>query len=71
MDEVEKERELKLRAKERSTALEQRAKLDAEKVARLSGERDEQRQTSERLCLERGTICGECDQAVRERDEAR
>ena len=70
MDEVEKERELKLRAKERSTALEQRAKLDAEKVARLSGERDEQRQTSERLHLERSTVHGERDLAVRERDEA-
>ena len=35
LDEVGKERELKLRAKERSTVLEQRAKLDAEAVARL------------------------------------
>jgi len=67
---VEKERELKLRAEERSTALEQREKLDVEKVAWLSGERDEQRQTSERLRLEHGTICEERDQAVQEHDEA-
>ena len=33
LDEVEKERELKLRAEERSTALEQRAKLDIEMIA--------------------------------------
>ena len=51
-------------------ALEQRAKLDAEAIARLCEERDEQCRTSERLRLERGTICGEHNQAVRERDEA-
>ena len=38
LDEVEKERELKLRAEERSMVLEQRAKLDAEAVTRLHGE---------------------------------
>ena len=70
LGEMEKERELRLRAEERSMALEQRAKLDAEAVTRLRGERDEQRQTSERLRLECGTICGEHDQAVRERDKA-
>ena len=61
LDEVGKERELRLWAKERSTALEQRAKLDVEVVARLHGERDEQHQTSERLRLECGMICGEHD----------
>ena len=42
-------------------ALEQRVKLDTEEVAWLRGERDEQCQTSERLRLEHGTICGERD----------
>ena len=70
LDEIGTERELKLRAEERSMALEQRVKLDAEAVARLPGERDEQYQTSERLRLERGTVHRERDQAVRERDEA-
>ena len=49
LDKVGKEQELKLRAEERSVALEQRAKLDAEVIARLRGEREEQRKTSERL----------------------
>jgi len=40
---VEKEQEPKLEAKERSTALQQRANLDAEVVARLCRERDELR----------------------------
>ena len=70
LEEVGKERELRLQAEERSAALEQRAKLDAEAIARLCGERDEQRQTLKRLRLELGTICGEHDQAVQEHDEA-
>ena len=70
LDELEKEWELKLRAEGRSMALEQRVKLDTETVARLHGEQDEQLQTSERLHLECGTVHGECDQAIRERDEA-
>ena len=45
-------------------------KLDAEEIARLHGERDEQRQTLKRLRLELGTICGEHDQVVWECDEA-
>ena len=70
LEEVGKERELKLRAEERSMALEQRSKLDAEVIARLCEERDEPRRTSERLRFERGMIYGERDQAVRECDEA-
>ena len=51
-------------------ALEQRDEVGKEVVAWLHGEQDEQRQTSERLRSERGTICGECDLAVWEDDEA-
>ena len=68
---MEKERELKLGAKERSVALQQRVSLDAEAIARLCKERDELRQTAERLRLKHGTARGERDQAVQERDEAR
>ena len=60
--EVEKEQELKLGAKERSTALQQRVSLDTEIIARLRKERDELRQTMERLCSEHGVACGERDQ---------
>ena len=45
-------------------ALEQRAKLDAEAVARLRREPNEVLKTSERLRTERGTVRGERDQAV-------
>ena len=51
-------------------ALQQRVNLDAEAVARLCNERDELCQTTERLCSEHGTTHRECDQAVREHDEA-
>ena len=51
-------------------ALEQRAKLDAEMVARLRMERDELRYTMERLRSEHGTAYEERDQVVQERDEA-
>ena len=47
--EVEKERDLKLGAKEKLVALEKRASLDAVTVARLRKERDELIQTAERL----------------------
>ena len=40
-------------------------------IARLRGERDELRQTEERLCLERGIAHEDHDRAIRERDEAR
>jgi len=69
--EVERERDLKLEAEERSVALLQKANLDAEVVARLRRERDELHQTIERLHLESSTACEEHDQAIRERDEAR
>ena len=68
---VETERELKLGAEERFVALQQRASLDAETIARLHKERDELRQTAERLRSERGTVREEHDQAIRERNEAR
>jgi len=68
--ELERERDLKLEDKERSVALQQKANLDADVVARLRKERDKLRQTVERLRLERGMACEERDQAVRERDEA-
>ena len=69
--EAEKERDLRLGAKERSATLEQRAKLDAETVTWLHKKRDELRHTVERLRSEHDTVCEERDQAVRERDEAR
>ena len=71
MDELETERNLKLKAEDRSAALQQRANQDAEVIARLRRERDELRQTAKRLHSECGTVCVEHNQAVRERDEAR
>jgi len=59
--ELEMERDLKLRAKERSTTLQQRVNLDAKLIARLRRERDKLRQTVERLCSERGMGCEEHD----------
>ena len=53
MAEVEKERVLKLGAKEKPMALENRASLDATAVARLRKEQDELIQTAERLRSER------------------
>ena len=41
LEELERERDLKLEAEERSTALQQRANLDAEVIAWLHRERDE------------------------------
>ena len=58
---AEKERDLKLGAEERSVALEQRAKVDTEAVARLHKEQDELRQTAERLRSEHGMACEEHD----------
>jgi len=55
------ERDLKLGAEEKLTALEKRASLDAVVVARLRKERDEQIQTAERLCSEHGTAHEEHD----------
>ena len=43
LEELERERNLKLEAEERSTALQQRANLDVEVIARLRRERDELR----------------------------
>ena len=40
-------------------------------IARLCRERDELRQTVERLCLEHGMVREELDRAIRECDKAR
>ena len=50
-------------AKEKLTALEKRASLEAMAVARLSKEWDELLQTVERLCSEHGMAREERDQA--------
>ena len=70
LGEVEKERDLKLGAEEKLTALEKRVSLDAVVVARLRKERVELFQTSERLRSKHGTARDECDQAFRERGQA-
>ena len=70
MEELEREQDLKLEAEERFVALQQKANLDAEVVARLRRERYELCQTAKRLRSERGTAREERDQAVREREEA-
>ena len=67
--EAKREQDLRLVVEERSMALEQRVKLDAETVSRLRTERDEPCHTAERLCLEHGGAYGECIRAIRERDE--
>ena len=59
--ELEKERDLKLKAEGRSAALQRRVDQDAEAIARLRRERDELLQTTERLCSEHGTVCEERD----------
>ena len=68
--ELETERDLKLKAKERTAALQQRADRDTETMTRLREERDELRRTEERLCSERGTTREDRDRAIWERDEA-
>ena len=68
--EAKKEWDLRLVSEERSVALEQRAKLDTETVARLHKERDKLCHTAERLRSEHGMAYGERDLAVREHDEA-
>lgn len=60
---VERERELKLRAKEKLVALEKKASLDAAMIERLRKERDEVIQTAERLHSEHGTAREECGEA--------
>ncbi|XP_066311022.1 uncharacterized protein [Miscanthus floridulus] len=54
LGEVEVERDLKLRAKEKVVALEKKASKDASTVERLHKERDKLIQTMERLCSEHG-----------------
>ena len=61
LEELERERNLKLEAEERSATLQQRANQDAEVIARLRRERDELCQTMERLRSERGMVREERD----------
>ena len=67
---LETEQDLKLKAEDRSAALQQRANQDAEVITRLRMEQDELRRTEEILRLEHSTAREERDRAVRERDEA-
>ena len=63
--------DLRLKAEDRSRALQQRANQDAVVMSRLRGERDELCRTKERLRSEHSTAREGCDQAIQERDEAR
>ena len=58
------ERDLKLKAEERSTVLQQRTDQDAEVIARLHKERDELCWTEERLHSECGTAREDHDWAI-------
>jgi len=69
LGEVEKERDLRLGAKEKLMALEKRVSLDAVAVARLHKEQDELLQTTERLRSECSVAHKECDQAFRQCDQ--
>ena len=62
--ELQTERDLKLKAEERSTALQQRADRDAEVIAWLRGERNELRRTDERLRSEHSTAYEDHDRAI-------
>ena len=64
------ERDLKLKAEERFTALQQRADQDAASITRLREERDELRRTEERLRSECGKACEDRDRTIQEHDEA-
>ena len=66
--ELEIEWDLRRKAEDRSTALQQRVDQDAEEIARLCGERDELHRTKERLRSEHDTAREERNRAVRERD---
>jgi len=68
--ELETERYLKLKAEERSAALQQRADRDAEMITRLCEERDELRRTKERLRSEHSVAREDRDWAIRKCDEA-
>ena len=63
LSELEKERDLRLGAKEKLVALEKRASLDAAVVTQLCKERDELIQTMERLRSKCGAAHEERDQA--------
>jgi len=61
LGEVERERDLKVKAEERFSAQEMKVSQDTAMVERLGKERDGLSQTAERLRSERGTTCEECD----------
>ena len=69
LGEVEKERDLKLGAKKKLTALEKRVSLDATMVARLRKEWDELIQTTKRLCSKHDASHQERDQVYQECDD--
>ena len=58
------ERDLKLKAEEKSTALQQRVDWDTETITRLRRERDELCRTKERLRSEHSTACEDCDRTI-------
>ena len=64
------QQDLRLKAEDRSTALQQRADRDAEVIAQLREERDKLHHTEERLRLECGTAREDHDRAIQERDKA-
>ena len=68
---LETKQDLRRKAEDRSTALQQRVDRDAEVIAWLRGERNKLRRTKERLCSECSMACEDRDRAIRECDEAR
>jgi hypothetical protein len=70
LDKVQQERDWKLVAEQRLMASEMKARQDAATAERLHKERDESRQTEERLHTESGTAHAEHDAACQEHDAA-
>ena len=68
---LEMEQDLRRKAKDRSTALQQRVDRDTEVIAWLCEERDEICRTKARLRSEHSTTREDHDRAIRERDEVR
>ena len=62
--ELETERDLKLKAEDRSVALQRRVDQDIEAISQLRRERDELLHTIERLRSEHGMVREERDRAV-------
>jgi chromosome segregation ATPase len=70
LDDVQQERDRKLAAEQRLVASETKARQDAATAERLRKERDESRQTEERLRTERGMARAEHDVACQVLDAA-